>query len=359
MMIKIKNLVIVATLLIPLVGWSNSSDATHTDADLSGSNDVSNQIDDEGSSQQMVIENSPIKVSGAFIDKNIIATDLEHIFAIRGNGKVVATGSNREGELDTSAWENIVSVYADTSTAFGIAKDGTVCSSGMDLGESDLAVIEGATSLDVKGYLIAVKEDGTIALPNYAMDKSLGWIDEALKWDGILKATSYGYEESAHIVGLKNDGTVVAAGNNEYGQCNVSDWENIIAIDVGRDFTVGLRDDGTVAIAGKLTALELEDRHSIETVDAASLGWTDIVAICAGSSDNLIGLKSDGTVVAVGFELSDWKDIVAIDATNYVAVGLKSNGTVIIETDDETMQWWEETEWEYCTDTWNDIRLPE
>ena len=257
MMIKIKNLVIVATLLIPLVGCSNSSDATHTDADLSGSNDVSNQIDDEGSSQQMVIENSPIKVSGAFIDKNIIATDLEHIFAIRGNGKVVATGSNREGELDTSAWEYIVYVYADTSTAFGIAKDGTVCSSGMDLGESDLAVIEGATSLDVKGYLIAVKEDGTIALPNYAMDKSLGWIDEALKWDGILKATSYGYEESAHIVGLKNDGTVVAAGNNEYGQCNVSDWENIIAIDVGRDFTVGLRDDGTVAIAGKLTALEL------------------------------------------------------------------------------------------------------
>ena len=83
----------------------------------------------------------------------------------------------------------------------------------MELGESDLAVIEGATSLDVKGYLIAVKEDGTIALPNYVMDKSLGWIDEALKWDGILKATSYGYEESAHIVGLKNDGTVVAAGN--------------------------------------------------------------------------------------------------------------------------------------------------
>ena len=32
----------------------------------------------------------------------------------------------------------------------------------------------------------------------------------------------------SHTVGLKSDGTVVAVGdNNEYGQCNVSDWTNI------------------------------------------------------------------------------------------------------------------------------------
>ena len=356
-MMKIKILTVVATLLITLVGCGNSNGATR--ANLLESNDVSDRIDNGRRSQQMIVEDSSARVSTAFIDKNTIATDLEHIYAVQGNGKVVATGSNRDGELDTSAWDNIVSVYADTSTAFGIAEDGTVYSSGMELGKSDLAVIDGAISLDVKGYLIAVKEDGTIALPSYATDEQLGWMDEALKWDDILKATSYGYEESAHIVGLKNDGTVVAAGNNEYGQCNVSGWENIIAIDVGRDFTVGLRDDGTIAIAGKLTALELEDRHSFETVDAASLDWTGIVAICAGSSHNLVGLKSDGTVVAVGFELSDWKDIVAIDATDSVAIGLKSDGTVIVEIDDETMQWWEDTEWEYCTDTWSDIRLQE
>ena len=31
----------------------------------------------------------------------------------------------------------------------------------------------------------------------------------------------------AHTVGLKADGTVVAVGDNEYGQCNVSDWTDI------------------------------------------------------------------------------------------------------------------------------------
>lgn len=32
---------------------------------------------------------------------------------------------------------------------------------------------------------------------------------------------------SEHIVGLKDDGTVVAVGDNDYGQCDVSDWNNI------------------------------------------------------------------------------------------------------------------------------------
>jgi len=30
-----------------------------------------------------------------------------------------------------------------------------------------------------------------------------------------------------HVVGLKADGTVVAGGNDENGQCNVSDWRDI------------------------------------------------------------------------------------------------------------------------------------
>ena len=33
-----------------------------------------------------------------------------------------------------------------------------------------------------------------------------------------------------HTVGLKKDGTVVAVGQNETRQCDVSDWTDIIAI---------------------------------------------------------------------------------------------------------------------------------
>ncbi len=53
-----------------------------------------------------------------------------------------------------------------------------------------------------------------------------------------------------HTVGLKSDGTVTAAGLNKHGQCEVSDWRDIVAVAAGCAHTLGLRSDGTVAAAG-------------------------------------------------------------------------------------------------------------
>ena len=60
----------------------------------------------------------------------------------------------------------------------------------------------------------------------------------------------------------------------------------------------------------------------------------DIVQVAAGYG-NTVGLKSDGTVVAVGYNddnqlnVSSWMDIVQIAAGGYHTVGLKSDGTVV------------------------------
>ena len=106
-----------------------------------------------------------------------------------------------------------------------------------------------------------------------------------------------------HTVGLRADGTVVAVGYNEYGQCDVSDWTDIVAIAAGGFRTVGLRADGTVAAVGY-------NQHGQCDVS----DWTDIVAIAAGYN-HTVGLRSDGTVVAVGERdngrcaVSHWTDI--------------------------------------------------
>ena len=55
---------------------------------------------------------------------------------------------------------------------------------------------------------------------------------------------------SNHTIGLKSDGTVAAVGWNEHGQCNVSDWRDIVAIAAGCAHTVGLKSDGTVVAVG-------------------------------------------------------------------------------------------------------------
>ena len=130
---------------------------------------------------------------------------------------------------------------------------------------------------------------------------------------------SAGYD---HTVGLKEDETVIATGNNSFGQCDVSDWEDIVAASAGNNHTVGLKKDGTVFAVGYY-----------ENDECAVSDWKDIVAVSAGNN-HTVGLKKDGTVVAVGnnnsgqCDVSDWKDMVAISAGVSHTVGLKNDGTV-------------------------------
>ncbi len=126
-----------------------------------------------------------------------------------------------------------------------------------------------------------------------------------------------------HSVGLKSDGTVVVVGYNEYGQCNISNWKDIVAISAGSYHTVGLKSDGTVVAIG-----------NNENGQCDISAWKDIIAVSAGYS-HTVGLKSDGTVVAVGWneygqcDVSGWNNIVAVSAELCHTVGLKSDGTVV------------------------------
>jgi uncharacterized repeat protein (TIGR02543 family) len=53
-----------------------------------------------------------------------------------------------------------------------------------------------------------------------------------------------------YTLGLRSDGTVVAVGYNSYGQCNVSNWTDIIQVAAGMTHTIGLRSDGSVVAVG-------------------------------------------------------------------------------------------------------------
>jgi tetratricopeptide (TPR) repeat protein len=96
------------------------------------------------------------------------------------------------------------------------------------------------------------------------------------------------------------------------------------AISAGLYHTVGLKADGTVVAVG--------DSNGYNQCSVSD--WQDIVAISAGNY-HTVGLKADGTVLAVGnsphgrCDVSGWQDIVAISAANFHTVGLKADGTVV------------------------------
>jgi hypothetical protein len=89
-------------------------------------------------------------------------------------------------------------------------------------------------------------------------------------------------------VGLKSDGTVVAVGINENGQCNVGSWTDIIQVAAGWGHTVGVKSARTVVAVGENCGGQCDVGN-----------WTDIVQIAAGQL-HTVGLESDRTVVAAG-----------------------------------------------------------
>jgi len=97
-----------------------------------------------------------------------------------------------------------------------------------------------------------------------------------------------------HVVGLKSNGTVVAAGGNDEGQCNVGTWTNIKQVAAGGLTTVGLKNDGTVVVATGPFANNSAIINSVST-------WTNIKQVAVDDMGQyIVGLKSDGKVVVAG-----------------------------------------------------------
>jgi len=142
-------------------------------------------------------------------------------------------------------------------------------------------------------------------------------------------------------VGLKADGTVVAVGDNDYGQCDVGDWMDVTAVAAGYEHTVGLKSDGTMVAVGRNNYGQCNVAYRTNITQVAA-GWY-----------HTIGLKSDGTVVAVGDNLygegnvAYWTGISQVAAGYSHTVGLKSDDTVIATGDNYSGQ---------CdADDWQDI----
>ncbi len=192
-------------------------------------------------------------------------------------------------------------------------KDPKTC---MNCGQTEAASLAKRATI-AAGYrhTVALRSDGTVVAVGL---NDSGQCDVS-SWKDIV-AVSTG---SSHTVGLRSDGTVVAVGLNDHGQCDVSNWKDIVAISAGENHTVGLCSDGTVIAVGDSA------QHQCDVDD-----WKGIVAIAAGSS-HTVGLHSDGTVVAAGngydgqCNVGEWTDIVAIAAGHINTVGLRSDGTVV------------------------------
>ena len=92
--------------------------------------------------------------------------------------------------------------------------------------------------------------------------------EEVSGWNGITSVAAGGW----HLLGLKADGTVAAAGAADKGQCDVESWSDIRSVAAGSALSFGIRSDGTVVSAGcyfnpNAQEEETEDEDSVNNED--------------------------------------------------------------------------------------------
>ena len=317
------------------------------------------------------------------IERNaqFIDTGYGHTVGLKADGTIVATRIDDEfdfGQCDVDSWKDIVSVSAGGVHTVGLKADGTVVATalvdredcGADCGQCEVSGWTDIIAISAGDFhTVGLKSNGTVVSTTVNDQNDYGFEcgqDNVGDWNDIV-AISAG---DLHTVGLKSDGTVVAVGSNEYGQCEVSSWTDIVAVSAGGMHTVGLKADGTV-VSTICTGDELyhDDLYSISN-------WKDIVAISAGYSFTA-GLKSDGSVLVEQWRCSYdydqwgnlyatyidwhgnyegakyWTDVVAITTGNEHIVGLKSDGTAVAVGDDDL------DDFGQCeVSDWADIKLP-
>lgn len=272
---------------------------------------------------------------GSWTDIMAVSVSNAHVVGLKTDGTVVAAGFNKtsdmqhHGRCDVEGWENIVSVVATGENTFGLKADGTVVAAGPNqYGQRNVSEWTDIVAIYPGGFYFTVglKADGTVVATEFVPESDrydMGSIDmgqnQVTHWKDIQKINALPFG----TLGLKKDGTVVAAGSNMYGKSNVSEWNDIEDISGSNEFSLGLRADGTVAAAGNIDGIS---------------DWSGIVEISAGTR-HIVALKKDGTVVAAGnndfgqCEVQDWTDIVKVIAGDELTLGLKADGTLLIAGD--------------------------
>ena len=185
--------------------------------------------------------------------------------------------------------------------------------------------------------------DETVAISAGYPGTLVAWGDNSYGQTNVPAAAQSGVTAiavgSSHTAALKSSGAVVAWGNNNYGQTNVpvAAQSGVTAIAVGSSHTVALKEiNGTVVVWG-------DNSYGQTNVPVAA--QTGVTTIAAGSY-HTVALKSNGTVVAWGAGNSNTgvfpnygqslvpvaaqSGVWAIAVGDFYTVALTTNGTVVV-----------------------------
>ena len=165
---------------------------------------------------------------------------------------------------------------------------------------------------------------------------------KGMAWDHLQK---YGHLKErisgavgAHTCAVLYDGTVVATGCNDAGQCEVKTWKNVRAVVGTMTATFGLTREGGILFSGAFPAVG-DDEELISSIAGPWItSWPknlQTISASKGKGEHVLGLTMDGRVYACGTNLygecnvETWNNITEIKAARGISLGLRKDGTVV------------------------------
>ena len=323
------------------------------------------------------------KISGL---QNRIAVGYNASYGINIDGTVVAVGVDDNKRREIEKWRNIKAVIpSKCGFVFGLCEDGTVKVAGTDEhGRTNVKEWSDIVEIATEWYhTFGLKSDGTVVATQYIGDGKDTWLeDKALQkstsvssWRDIVDIKADYSVGTSYIVGLKKDGKIVGVKcekkwKSAYGRVdNYLDytkiecpnrefkslalyehkiggilkdgtaygcpwdegyrWKDIDSIIYAWNM-LGLKADGSIVCPSKGFNRALQPK--------TFSGWNQVACFALGgnySEPYVIGLRADGTVIAVGSnkngecDVEGWNNIIAISAGETHTIGLRSDGTVV------------------------------
>lgn len=206
-----------------------------------------------------------VKSVREFKSKMISMSD-DHIIGLCVNGTVwcyrCAFEKHTWEKVDLPFFDNIVAVSAANGFVVGVKADGRI------------VVSEQLAQLGV----VSGKNHSSFLRPDSEKHKNIDY--DLSKWQNIVSVSA-----ATHVVGLKNDGTVIATGPNEYGECDVDEWEDIVQIATSEHRTIGLTSKGKVLVTGE----KFDSDKKIKT-------WNNVNSIYSYDNGLVIGLQEKDKV---------------------------------------------------------------
>ncbi len=247
-------------------------------------------------------------------DYTVCAMGPGHLSVVCRNGEVVSLGHNEFGQCATARWGCLFRGFEDFSNHRRDVE--RIKEETEKLYQKRLTEATRHSRRLVCGERLTacIKADGHVF--------ATAGLRNVKDWRDVCQMSS----GSAHLLALHKDGTVSAEGNNVGGCCRVKHWTRIKAIRTGKYHSLGLCEDGTVMFSG----WNLHGQGNVSE-------WKGI-RILRSTDTYTVGVDVEGKILTSGqklpfdpqkLDMNEWKELIDLALSEHHMVGLRKNGTVV------------------------------